>query len=142
MRSARRGFILLELIVALTILGLGFSILFAGMSNSERNIERLDKAQSRQAHIRNLIAKLDLIQQFSPGESAQGTFEDGFRWRVDVSPFASAPGATQSNVVRIDLRLEWEGRSGVQRKAIETYRFVSNPSLDAHSLGDQLLAIE
>ena len=142
MRNAPRGFVLLELIVALTILGMGFSILFAGMSNSERNIEKLDKAQNRQAHVRNLFAKLDLIQQFSPGESAQGTFEDGTRWRIDVSPFASAPNATQSSVVRIELRLEWEGRSSIQRKAIETYRVVRNPSLAAPGLGDQLLAIE
>lgn len=144
MRKRNDGFILLELIVALTILGVGFSLVFAGMSESTRNIGRLERFQDRHFLIRNLLGKLELIQQFRAGDTARGTFEDGTRWRLEVRPFAllSTDAQNANGIVRIDLRLEWDGNSGIQNKTLETYRFVRGPLVVSRGLEDQLRALD
>src|SRR5437660_649183 len=97
-----RGFTLLEVIVAMTILGMGFAAVFAGMSQSSRNIARLEKVQRRGMFIRNLLASLDLVQQLKPGDTATGAFDEGTRWRVDVQPFVIASSQNGNSVVRVE----------------------------------------
>jgi len=120
-----RGFILLELIVALTILGLGFSVLFASMSGSARNIDRLQKFQSREQAAENLLAELDLVRSIRFSDSAHGTFQDGTRWRIDIQPYVRRVEDVDG-LVRIVLHLEWDGKTGTQSQTIETYRRTRN----------------
>jgi prepilin-type N-terminal cleavage/methylation domain-containing protein len=120
-----RGFILLELIVALTILGLGFSVLFASMSGSARNIDRLQKFQSREQAAENLLAELDLVRSIRFSDSAHGAFQDGTRWRIDIQPYVRRVEDVDG-LVRIVLHLEWDGKTGTQSQTIETYRRTRN----------------
>jgi type II secretory pathway pseudopilin PulG len=137
MRRGQHAFILMELIVAMTILGIGFAVLFASMSGSVRNIGRLEKFQQRQKLAENLIAELDLVQNLKAADTAQGSLEDGTRWRLNVEPFAQTL-QNGDGIVRIVLRLEWEGNSGPQSKTIETYRRTRNQSQLARSFDVQL----
>jgi hypothetical protein len=107
------------------------------MSGSARNIERLEAFQDRQQRIRNLLAELDLVQSLRPGDIASGSFEEGARWSIEVSPFLQNTQDTRA-VLRILLRLEWEGNSGTQTRTIETYRLMRNPANSVRSLDDQL----
>jgi hypothetical protein len=61
-----------------------------------------------------------------------------------VIPFAlaSTDARDPNLIVRIDLRLEWDGRSGIQTRTIETFRFVNSPSVPTRSLEDQLRALD
>ena len=140
MKKGDAGFTLLEVIVALTILGIAFATLFAGMSGSAQNTRRLEKSQDREILIRNLFAGLNLIQQFRPGDTALGKFADGTRWRLEVTPFVSSAitQPTAGSLVRIEARFEWDGKSGIQKQTIETYRFVRNRAEGARSLSDEL----
>jgi prepilin-type N-terminal cleavage/methylation domain-containing protein len=136
------GFTLLEVIVAMTILGLGFSALFAGMSQSARHITRLEKAERRETFTRNLLAELDLVQQLRPGDASSGIFSDGTRWRLEVQPYIQSTMQLQVIVVRVELRLEWDAAAGLQRRTIETYRLVRPVSTTAVSLDEQLRALQ
>jgi prepilin-type N-terminal cleavage/methylation domain-containing protein len=141
MKNRAHGFVLLELIVAMTILGIGFSVFFASMSGSARNITRLERFQIREQSTRNLLAELDLIQSLRADDSASGTFGDGTRWHLDVEPFVQSL-QNPTSVVRIVLRLEWDGSSGIQTRTIETYRLARNITANARSLGDQLRELQ
>ena len=141
MKKHAHGFVLLELIVAMTILGIGFSVFFASMSGSARNINRLERFQTREQSTRNLLAEMDLIQSLRPDDSASGTFADGTRWHLDVEPFVQSL-QNPNNLVRIALRLEWDGNSGIQTRTIETYRLPKNVTANARSLGDQLRELQ
>lgn len=125
------GFTLIEVLVAMTILGLGFSALFAGMSQSARNITKIERVQRREMFTRNLLAELDLVRQLTPGDTSSGNFDDGTRWRLEVQPYIDATPQLPAGVVRVELRLEWDAASGVQQKTIETYRQVraTNPGM-------------
>jgi prepilin-type N-terminal cleavage/methylation domain-containing protein len=144
MRGRSEGLALLELLVAMTILGIGFSLVFAGMSESTRNIGRLESVQDRQLLTRNLLGKLQLVRDLRPGDTARGTFEDGTRWRVEVRPLTllSTDAGEPDGIVRIDIHFEWDGKSGVLSRTIETYRFVRNPAAAIRRLEDQLRALD
>jgi prepilin-type N-terminal cleavage/methylation domain-containing protein len=140
--NSKAGFTLLEVIVAMTILGLGFSALFAGMSQSAHNITKLEKVEKREMFTRNLLAELDLVQQLTPGATASGIFEDGTRWRVEVQPYVLSTAQNPASIVRIELRLEWDASAGLQSRTIETYRLVRPATPLALSLENQLRALQ
>jgi hypothetical protein len=95
--------------------------------------------QQREKSVRNLLSALDLVQQLKVGDAASGSFEDGTRWRMEVQPFIPVTTQIRRGVFRIELRLEWDGQSGVQRKTIETFRRMdANPFTVARSLEQQL----
>jgi prepilin-type N-terminal cleavage/methylation domain-containing protein len=136
------GFTLLEVIVAMTILALGFSALFAGMSQSARNVTKLENVQRREMFTRNLLSELDLIQQLRPGDASSGVFDDGTRWRFEIQPFVESIAQNPATLVRVELRLEWDTGSGIQRKTIETYRLVKTLTTSAPSLDEQLRVLQ
>jgi prepilin-type N-terminal cleavage/methylation domain-containing protein len=136
------GFTLIEVIVAMTILGIGFSAVFAGMSQSARNITKIEDVQRREMFTRNLLAELDLVQQLKPGDNASGIFKDGTRWRLEVQSYILPTDQLQAAVVRVELRLEWDAPAGLQRRTIETYRFVRPVNTPVPGLEEQLRALQ
>src|ERR1700693_4835384 len=83
----RRGFSLLEVLVAVTIIGLAFSAVFAGMSGSLRGLGRVESSERRVEQARLKLAELDLIKRLRPRDSASGQFDDGTRWTLESGPF-------------------------------------------------------
>jgi hypothetical protein len=128
--------------VALTILGLGFSAVFAGISGSVRSIERVRGVDHRVELARQKLAELDLLQKIPPADSASGQFADGTRWTLQSSPFiASVKDGLQPNpasIIRIVLTIEWMGRNGIQKQSIDTYRYQLDQNQPIPSLEQQL----
>jgi prepilin-type N-terminal cleavage/methylation domain-containing protein len=141
-----RGFSLLEVLVAVTIIGIGFSIVFGGMSGSVRALERVQNNERRVELARYKLAELDLIKKVRPNDSASGVFDDGTRWNVRTSPFILPieEGARRnlSSVIRVDLTMEWMGRNVMQTRTIQTYRYQVIDSMPIPTLEEQLRALE
>lgn len=137
-----RGFSLLEVVVALTILGIGLSVIFAGMSGSIRSLDRAETAGRRVELARLKLAELDLMKRIPLRDSATGMFEDGTQWTLSTSPFIppveEGPKRNPSSVIRIDLTLEWTGRNGPQRQMIQTYRYQTEDGRPVPALEEQL----
>ena len=76
------------------------------------------------------------------GDHAEGTFDDGTRWRIDTFGFVPPSETNPNSVVRIQLGVEWQGRNGPQQREITTYRFVPNPGSEPiRPLEEQLRAL-
>ena len=140
MRS--RGFSLLEVLVAVTIIGVGFAAVFAALSGSLRGLARVDASDNRLELARLKLAELDLIKLIRPGDAASGKFEDGTSWKLEsfpfIAPIESGPRPNRGSVIRIDLTLEWAGRNGIQKKVIQTYRYMPYYPATIASLEQQL----
>jgi prepilin-type N-terminal cleavage/methylation domain-containing protein len=122
-----RGFSLLEVMVALTIVAMVFTVAFRGISVSLDTLTRIEQSNQRLEQARFKLAELDLCDPIRAGDHASGAFEDGARWTVDTSNFIPPTENNPTSMVRITLAIEWNGRNGPQRREITTYRFMPNP---------------
>ncbi|GAB4212401.1 MAG: hypothetical protein Fur007_04620 [Rhodoferax sp.] len=111
MRRAR-GFSLLELLVALAIMGLSLGVLYRMAGGSARTAADIDLQQQALWLAQSVLASRSSV-------TAEGWNEDGrsgaFVWQVRSSPFAAATGANAVPLHQIALHITWSGgaREGV-----------------------------
>jgi general secretion pathway protein I len=85
----QRGFSLLEVLVAFTILALSLGVLMQIFSGALRNSDTTaDQAQATLL-AQSLLAGVGIEERLVPGETA-GTIGDKFRWMLRVAPFEEA----------------------------------------------------
>ena len=119
MRS-RRGFTLLEVMVATTIMGIAVVTLLSALSTSVRNATRLtdyDRAVLLgRAKMDSLLADPALPQLTVMEQSLDPALLGGARggWRAQVSPFEQAPGGGLG-LDRVQLEIWW--MAGDQRRS-------------------------
>src|SRR6188508_2620822 len=82
-----RGFTLIEVLVAMTIMAMAFSVLFSLSSRSLDGMRRARDMERRVEFARTRLAELRLIDSIAVGERAGGSLEDGTGWQVEVLPF-------------------------------------------------------
>ncbi len=139
------GFSLLEVLVALAILGMTVSVIFGGLSKAVKAVRLIDDTERRIEQGRQKLAEIELIDTVKAGESAHGQFSDGTNWRMETSSFISpveGPSANPNAVVRIALTLDWQSGQVTKSWNVDTYRFVPPPApLSTGSLQGQLDAL-
>ena len=128
--KARRGFTLLEVMVATTIMGIAVVTLLSALSTSVRNATRLtdyDRAVLLgRAKMDSLLADPALPQLTVMEQSLDPVLLGGAKggWRAQVSPFEQAPGGGPG-LDRVQLEIWW--MSGNQRRSfgLEGFRRVA-----------------
>jgi general secretion pathway protein I len=104
--GARRGFTLIEVMVALTIVAFAFVGLL-GLHNRGIALITRDRDLTRATLLaRQLITEMELIEQFPDTGTSRGEFPDepGFYWERDVED------TDLPTVRRVDLRVIWDER--------------------------------
>lgn len=94
MRTGNRGIALMEVLIAVTVLGVGMGVALQSLSNSSR----LQSMLSRKAEARRLASD-QLLRLESTGALMQngitsGDFaapDDGFSWKLKVLPSITSP---------------------------------------------------
>src|SRR5260370_29630456 len=118
--KARRGFTLLEVMVATTIMGIAVVTLLSALSTSVRNATRLTdydravllgRAKMDALLVDPALAQLTVLEQ-SLDPALLGGARGG--WRAQVSPFEQAPGGGLG-LDRVQLAIWW--MSGNQRRS-------------------------
>jgi len=142
----RRGFTLIEIVVAMTILGLGFAVLFSLSARSLDGMRRARDTERRIEFARTKLAELKLVPRVAPGDRASGRLEDGTQWSLEVFPFiqpvTEGPFVNANSIARIHFSMEWQGRNEPQRLEVDSYRTVNQGSAQpAVSLNENLQAI-
>lgn len=111
----RRGFTLLEVLVATLIMGIAISGLLSGLANSTRNAARLSEydratllAKSKMDELlvdHTLPRKTPLSGVFDPAQIGPVTAG----WNATITPFEKAPGAGAGKWVvdRVELEIWW-----------------------------------
>ena len=125
--TGKRGFTLLEMIVATTIMGIAVAGLMSGISSSTRNAIRL-RDYDRVVQLARLRMNGLLADPAAPREglfdpAITGGLECGWRAQVGVAEQSSPrPAAGEYVLDRIQLEIWW--MSGGQRRTfpLESYR--------------------
>ncbi|MFR0713490.1 type II secretion system protein [Enterobacterales bacterium BD_CKDN230030183-1A_HGKHYDSX7] len=98
--NTQRGFTLLEMLAAITLLVLATSILVGAFAQSSRSLRQVERSDRHAAVARSLMDDFDL-GTLRPGHSS-GSWQ-GVHWALDVSLDQAIPG--QLVLYRLDLEL-------------------------------------
>ena len=122
--SGNAGFSLMEVLVAMALLGIVYTTLFSLLSGSLKNAGKIDERgrMLRSAHMK--LNELVLRCRTGAGQSVlTGTFGSKYRWQARIEPIDMAEGPPEKvkySVAKVRLLVSWEGTSGPQRYDLET----------------------
>jgi prepilin-type N-terminal cleavage/methylation domain-containing protein len=130
--SLSAGFTLLEVVVAMTIVGIGVVTLLETFSSGLRLGSRSSSATQAMAYGRQAMDEILLRRKIEEG-AQQGVFNDQTRWRLGVEPVREPPetlalsSAWELKEITLDMRVTEAGRD--RPVELRTYRLVrkNNP---------------
>ena len=125
------GFTLMEVLVAVTILGVGFVALFGVLSGTLGTVTRIE---DREVLVRTSQMKLNEIclalRQGREPAARSGRFGEKYRWQAEIE---SAGGDEEEGprrayrLARVRLQVTWPGTEGENRYSLETMTWVPVP---------------
>lgn len=122
---AEAGVSLLEVLIAISILGIGFTAIFSGLSSALRTVDRIDHYAQVTEFAANKLNEIAVDSQLEPGQVLSGISDSELSWRartelVDQRPGVSADQPVQ--LVRVEIQVSWETSKGPQSFALQTLR--------------------
>lgn len=124
-RRRTRGFSLLEMMVAIAILGLSLGALYQSVSGATRNLRTDEKYAYGVELARSLLATNAWVP--AAGVNARGETEGGFAWTVAASPLD--PGNAQlarGALQNIEIAVSWQ--DGLKRRRVVLHSVVEGVS--------------
>lgn len=125
MRGRERGYTLIEVIVAFSILALALTLLLGSLSGAARQVRWADDAGRAALHAQSLLDDLGIGTPLQPGHR-DGEFEDGrYRWTLEVAsyddpllPRPSMADPAALRLLQLSLDVRW-GREDDPRNRLQ-----------------------
>ncbi len=127
----KKGFTLIEVVIALSILGIGLLVIIELFSGGLR-LEKFSEEHTRAIHYASTKLEEVLIQKNLEEGEEEGEFDPNFRWRLrlrkmDLLPVEKEPDFKRPvELFHITIEVIWN--SGIKQKVtrIESYRTVKS----------------
>ena len=124
-RRVQRGLSLLEMLVAIAILGLTLGALYNAVSGATRNTRSGEKYLYGVELARSLLADNAVVP--SGGVSMEGRTAGEFQWRVRSEPVAPAGDGVLPRLQTIEVVVSWRDGERVRRVALQSVVEGSRP---------------
>src|SRR5438093_5185925 len=121
----RRGFTLIEVIIAAAVLGIAATALFGLLSKSLFNLRKIEDLHRYELAAQDLTNRVLLLSPLPAPAEAGGALDNiGARWTVNVKPWApsSLEKKPDEAVLRIVVVVTWPGRSSQRSIEIEALK--------------------
>jgi len=124
-KRGEAGISLLEVLMAVSLMGISFATIFSGLSAALRATDRLDRFDRANEFATRKLSELALDSSLGPDQVLSGAFPSGVSWQartqlVEARPLSDPKKPAQ--LVRIILEVSWPTRSGRQRLSLETLK--------------------
>jgi hypothetical protein len=119
------GISLLEVLMAISLLGVSFATIFSGLSAALRAADRLDRFDRGNEFATAKLNELFLDPSLMAGQVRSGVSPSGIWWQaktelVETRPLSDPKKPAQ--LARIILEVSWRTRSGRQSLNLETLK--------------------
>jgi general secretion pathway protein I len=126
-RAHQRGFSLLEMVVAVAVLGMALGALYQAAGGATRNV-RADQRYAYAVELgRSLLADNSVVPL--EGLQSRGETAGGFVWQVDAVPLQRERGSplADGRLQRIDIEVSWP--DGTRQRRISLSSVVAGEPL-------------
>ena len=125
LRRGEAGVSLLEVLMAISLLGISFATIFSGLSAALRTTDRLDRFDRANDFAARKLSELILDPSLAADQVRSGVSPSGIGWQartqlVNTRPLSDPKKPAQ--LVRILLEVSWRTRSGRQSLSLETLK--------------------
>jgi len=121
----RRGFTLIEVLVAASVLGIAATALFGLLSTSLSNLRKVEDLHRYELAAQDLMNRVLLLQTLPAPATAEGAVDNlSANWRVKITPWAPATleKKPEQAVLNIQVEVIWPGRSSQRNVAVESLK--------------------
>jgi general secretion pathway protein I len=120
------GFTLLEVIAAIALLAIAFTVLMRVAGGSTRLGTNAADHSEAALWARSLLDTAFTSEPLQPG-STSGRFDQRFRWRLDVTPWrpGSTPAQAPLQLYQLDLEVSWGPANRPQAAHFRTLRLAA-----------------
>ena len=138
----RDGFTLLEVIVAVLLLGMTFAAVFQVISLTLRTLENRDLAHEAMQRAQNKMNEILSSEKFWLPDSVSGDWDDGMRWQADmvareVDDLKVDRTKLTTRLLDIRLTVFYKVRGSAKEVHLFSSKVVSKPKIgEAGHLGD------
>ncbi len=119
------GLSLLEVLIAISLLGISFAAIFSGLSAALRTTDRLDGFNHGNDYAARKLSELVLDPSLAAGQVRSGVSPSGIWWQARTQLVDSRAAYSPDKpvqLVRILLEVSWRTRSGRQTLSLETLK--------------------
>ena len=119
------GVSLLEILMAIALLGISFAAIFSGLSAALRTTDRLGLFDRGNDYAARKLSELMLDPSLAAGQVRSGVSPSGISWQARTQLMDSRPLSDPKHpaqLVRILLKVSWSTRSGRQSLNLETLK--------------------
>jgi len=123
-QKSAAGFTLIEVLVALTIAGLGLALLVAATGAGLDSSSAAARATQANSHALSRLAQVGLTVPLKKGDYS-GDEGDGFRWRVHIADPMTHGNESTVALYTVTVIESWQ--SGTQQKTLALYSERAGP---------------
>ena len=119
------GISLLEILLAVSILGITFTAIFSGLSAALRAAGRLDQYRLVVDYATNKLNEVALDSSLEPGREYSGISPSGLRWRARSDVVDSRPGLGPDRplqLLHVVVEVSWKGSARPQSLVLQTLK--------------------
>ena len=119
------GVSLLEVLIAVSLLGICFSAIFSGLATSLRSVGRLEAHDRAVEFATRKLNEMTLDGSLRGGEVRSGTSDSGLHWRARAQVEQERPGPAEERpvqLVRLSVEVSWRTLRGEQSFTLETLK--------------------
>ena|SRR2546422_11342693 len=121
----RRGFTLIEVLVAASVLGIAATALFGLLSKSLSNLRKVEDLHRYELAAQDLMNRVLSLQTLPAPATAEGVVDNlSANWSVKITPWAPATLEKKPEQAVLDIQVEviWPGRSSQRNIAVESLK--------------------
>ena len=123
--DTRAGFTLVEIIVALAILALSLNAILPAISDALWRTSEAEAQAEAASLARSLLAQAGNAVPLHDGAAA-GQSENGFRWRLQVTPSGGADQTVPVRAYKVVAEVSWDDARSERSVALTTLRLGTN----------------